>query len=427
MILNGEYVEKLTDEELCMLEQLTYLDEDVAIAAGIDERFTKINMYEHGGRNISYILQFFNEDALAALKTHGEAVGDAVISGVEWARIIEYLQTSRLQYLGLSDMMQNDNNYHSVVYDAELDKYVPISEFRESHSEVTDEDLEKYDIMRVPLALCFTDGQNSTDEAIIAYKGTTGPDEWADNVFAGYNYSSPPQKAALEFANNMVDKGFTKLTVTGHSKASNKAMFVTILCSNVVRCVGFDGEGFSENFLKDEETIERIVERASLITNYSLSSDFVNILLYQIPGSTQIHCKGYGVDGIMENHSPNSFFVQSYEKEDMYDYYIDEYKFLVWQTIVENNLYEGYFNDFVSKGYTADKYHLAEFKDNIIQFEIEQQKEKHKQVHELVGFLLSQEEEGKEIVEYVRNLLSYIVPMVTKSLPMRSLGQYSAI
>lgn len=27
MILNDEYVERLTDEELCMLEQLTYLDE----------------------------------------------------------------------------------------------------------------------------------------------------------------------------------------------------------------------------------------------------------------------------------------------------------------------------------------------------------------------------------------------------------------
>ena len=27
MILNGEYVERLSDEELCMLEQLTYLDE----------------------------------------------------------------------------------------------------------------------------------------------------------------------------------------------------------------------------------------------------------------------------------------------------------------------------------------------------------------------------------------------------------------
>lgn len=42
MILNGEYVEKLTDEELCMLEQITYLDEDVAKAAGIGNSFIKI-------------------------------------------------------------------------------------------------------------------------------------------------------------------------------------------------------------------------------------------------------------------------------------------------------------------------------------------------------------------------------------------------
>ena len=33
----------LTDEELCMLEQLTYLDEDVAAAAGINTKFGKIN------------------------------------------------------------------------------------------------------------------------------------------------------------------------------------------------------------------------------------------------------------------------------------------------------------------------------------------------------------------------------------------------
>lgn len=33
----------LTDMELCMLEQLTYLDEDVAAAAGVNTRFGKIN------------------------------------------------------------------------------------------------------------------------------------------------------------------------------------------------------------------------------------------------------------------------------------------------------------------------------------------------------------------------------------------------
>ena len=33
----------LTDMELCMLEQLTYLDEEVAAAAGVNAYFGKIN------------------------------------------------------------------------------------------------------------------------------------------------------------------------------------------------------------------------------------------------------------------------------------------------------------------------------------------------------------------------------------------------
>lgn len=33
----------LTDMELCMLEQLTYLDEEVAAAAGVNVYFGKIN------------------------------------------------------------------------------------------------------------------------------------------------------------------------------------------------------------------------------------------------------------------------------------------------------------------------------------------------------------------------------------------------
>ena len=33
----------LTDMELCMLEQLTYLDEDVAAAVGVNVYFGKIN------------------------------------------------------------------------------------------------------------------------------------------------------------------------------------------------------------------------------------------------------------------------------------------------------------------------------------------------------------------------------------------------
>ena len=88
MILNGEYVEKLTDEELCMIEQLTYLDEMVAEKAGINNVFSKVNADSHNNQSIAEILQFFNDKAILRLMAYPESICDAEISGVEWAKII---------------------------------------------------------------------------------------------------------------------------------------------------------------------------------------------------------------------------------------------------------------------------------------------------------------------------------------------------
>ena len=299
-------IKELTDEELCMLELLTYLDEDVAKAASMEKRkvdFFKINLSAHRYKTIAEILSVFDYTSLENLKKHGKSVCDAAISGVEWARIIEYLQTSRLSELTLVDLMLDESGYHYVTDD-------------------------EGNVYNYPHALCFTDGSDDPTEAIIAYKGTTGPTEWADNVYGAYSVDTPPQQAALEFANEMGEK-YGNLIVTGHSKGSNKAMYVTIMCDYINRCVGFDGQGFSKEFLSDKDNIHRILERATLITNYSLSSDFVHILLYQLPSSKQIYCKGYGVDSIGENHSPNSFFQQcsteGYYDKFVQDYYIDEF------------------------------------------------------------------------------------------------------
>ena len=56
MFLNGEYVDKLTDEELCMIEQLTYLDEMVAEKAGVNNVFSEINTNDHRNQTIERIL-----------------------------------------------------------------------------------------------------------------------------------------------------------------------------------------------------------------------------------------------------------------------------------------------------------------------------------------------------------------------------------
>ena len=40
------------------------------------------------------------------------------------------------------------------------------------------------------------------------------------------------------------------LTVSGHSKGGNRAQYVKILTDQVDRCVSFDGQGFSSEFLE---------------------------------------------------------------------------------------------------------------------------------------------------------------------------------
>ncbi len=256
----------ITDAELLMLEHLTYLSESVAKAAGINE-YPKVGDYIN--QPINDILNAFDTTAISNLEALGDTeIDGACASGKEWAQIITYLKNSdNLKDLVLTETLTNDKG--------------------------------------TPLALCFTDGSSSTHEAIVAFKGTTGGAEWSDNVEGANRRDTEDQLKALAFIESLE---YHNITVTGHSKGSNKAMYVTILSDKVTRCVGYDGQGFSNMFLSDEEYRTRILSRAHLITNYSLSTDFVHILLYQIPGSQQIICKGFGVDNVKQNHSPNSFF-----------------------------------------------------------------------------------------------------------------------
>lgn len=257
----------ITDEELLMLEHLTYLNSEVAAKAGV-EKFNNVNADAFEGKSVYEILQKFDSTAIANLEAKGDEPLAAEVSGKEWAQIIRYLKNNeRLNHLVLTETMETSGG--------------------------------------TPLALCFTNGYENTKEAIVAFKGTTGGGEWKDNVEASILRDTPDQIAALEFIQRLE---YTDITLTGHSKGGNKVNYITILCDKVSRCVGFDPQGFSKLFLEDPEYSKRIEERAHLITNYSLSTDFVHILLYEIPGAEQVFCKGFGVDSGSQNHSPNSFF-----------------------------------------------------------------------------------------------------------------------
>ena len=346
-------ISMLTDSEFCLLEQLTYLDEDVAKAASTENHtvsFYKISK-ANIGQTISEILSVFDEEALETLKTHTGSVCDASISGVEWTRLIRFLRGGRTSSFVLEDIMLDETGYHTACSD----------------------NGENYNY---PLALCFTDGKNSSNEAIVLFKGTTGPKEWADNVRAATKFDTPPQRKALEFVERMAERYGSIITV-GHSKGSNKAMYSALMSDNVRKCIGFDGQGFSKVFLETPQVVQRIEQRAHLIKNYSLAGDFVHILLYQIPGSLQLFCKGYCVNSVGENHSPNSFFQQSPDgSEDR----------IVSQTIWIGNT-----------SYTIPK------------FEVSEKNESMETLHSFVDFLLTKGDNADGIVEYLAKILPIVI------------------
>lgn len=251
----------LTDNQLGMIEQLTYLNSSVASEAGISG-FTSINA---GQKNmtISKILNCFDEKALATLESKGDtSIG--YVSAKEWAGIIRYLKSSEMKDLVLTDTMKDSEG--------------------------------------TTLALCFSEDNNS-NEAIVAFRGTT-KGEWGDNI-EGLNVADTPcQLEAREYIKSLP---YDNITVTGHSKGANKAMYVAVTSDKVTRCVAYDGQGVSQEFI--DKYGSEIINKADTITAYSVSTDYVHALLFPIPGSKQVYCQGFGIANTGEHHSPNSFFM----------------------------------------------------------------------------------------------------------------------
>ena len=263
----------MTDYQLAMIEQLTYLNGDVLKAAGLDylldpDNLNKFITEYHKGQSINNILSVFDEAALKRLASQGKALGSNETpmgaSGAEWASIIKQLQSDKdISNLILSDTMASGDNILALTF---YDKFKP-------------------------------------NKGIVAFRGTTGGAEWIDNVEGLNRSDTKSQKEALDWIESL---RFSDITVVGHSKGGNKAMYVSILSDKVTRCVSMDGQGFSQEFL--DKYWAEIQTKGGLISNYSVSTDFVNILMFPIPGANLIFIKGDEIYSVGENHAPNSFF-----------------------------------------------------------------------------------------------------------------------
>ena len=142
-------------------------------------------------------------------------------------------------------------------------------------------------------ATCFTQYDESKENVvghIVAFRGTGGIYEaWKDNFEGMYEIETEAQKQAAQF---IKDLGYTDITVTGHSKGGNLAMYTTVTRGGQIqRCVSFDGQGFGDGF-QDQYHYEISVAKDKMVS-VSAHNDFVNILLDPIAG-TNIYAANNG-------------------------------------------------------------------------------------------------------------------------------------
>ena len=150
--------------------------------------------------------------------------------------------------------------------------------------------------------------ENGKHEAVVAFRGTADR-EWTDDFEGAAQIDSLQQINALEwykqaYVKNNLEKYY--VTVIGHSKGGNKAKYITILNDTPDRCVSFDGQGFSDQFIDHYK--KRIAARQSLISNHNIDYDYVNILMNDIGEKTYYIGYDYGKFGFSESHAPNTFF-----------------------------------------------------------------------------------------------------------------------
>ena len=113
--------------------------------------------------------------------------------------------------------------------------------------------------------------------ACVSFRGTdstiTG---WRENFDMLYNDTVPAQILSAKYLNTVAGKIKGKITVVGHSKGGNLAIYAGAMCSDktkekIVEIQSFDSPGFtedfiaSENYLKIEGKIVKFVPEESMI------------------------------------------------------------------------------------------------------------------------------------------------------------------
>lgn len=254
--------DKLTTDEILLLNNLMYMTKE--------EPLNSITDYNGGTTTVGDIVDSINTGRLNPDKDYG-----SFMTGKDWDQLVKAVKTDdRLMEVQLESV------------------YVDNSETGGGGTSAV-----------------FSDP--ASNEAVVVFRGTASQ-EWKDNFTGGGitgtadGVSTNQQMNALEWYQSLDLDGYDSVSVSGHSKGGNKAKYITIMDDSVDRCISFDGQGFSDEYIKKYK--DSILLNQGKIENHNVDSDYVNLLLNDVGNTTFYKGYDYGKGGFLENHCPNTFF-----------------------------------------------------------------------------------------------------------------------
>lgn len=119
-------------------------------------------------------------------------------------------------------------------------------------------------------------------DACVSFRGTdstiTG---WRENFDMLYNDTVPAQILSAKYLNKVAGKIKGKITVVGHSKGGNLAIYAGVMCSEktkekIVEIQSFDSPGFTEDFVSSDKYLEMESKIAKFVPEESMIGMLLN-------------------------------------------------------------------------------------------------------------------------------------------------------
>jgi hypothetical protein len=145
-------------------------------------------------------------------------------------------------------------------------------------------------------------------DACVSFRGTdstiTG---WRENFNMLYNDTVPAQISAVKYLNNVSRKIKGNITVVGHSKGGNLAIYASVMCSpktkeKIVEIQSFDSPGFSEEFVESSNYIET----ENKIIKFVPEDSIIGMLLTDTASYRIVKSDGDGI----QQHDPFLWLVE---------------------------------------------------------------------------------------------------------------------